>query len=164
MPNYDPEQLADEIAEILEAAEGQGVVITDKKFAQSNGELARLLKNQADNEEWRGWILTFLSIPTQVEVDDCRMDTTYRFFAKFFHFYADDYKEDLSTDTSFKRALFEANEALNKKRDLGLGNLVRHAGLQSQADFDIEDIGGGAVNQLCHTAPFTLDVVVSNTY
>jgi hypothetical protein len=164
MPNFTVEEISQAIVEILEEAKGQGIVIDDKKFSQSDKELARLLKSQADDDEWRGWIVSWLSIPLQVDDGDCIVNTTYRFFAKFFHFYADDYKENLSTDTSFKRAILEANEALNDSRDLGLGNLVRHTGLQSQADFDIEDIGGGAGNQICHTAPFTLDVVVTNSY
>lgn len=164
MPNIDTEQIADAIAGILEATEGQGVILTDKKLAQSNADLSRLLKGQADIDEWRGWIITLLSIPNQTRIDDCRVATTYRFFAKFFHFYLDDYKENLSTDMSFKRALFAANEALNASTTLGLGNLVEPGTLQSSEDFDVEDIGGGSVNQKCHTAPFTIDIVVSNQY
>jgi hypothetical protein len=166
MPNITPEEIADAIAEILEDAEGQGVVVTDKKFSQSNKELFRLLKSQADegNDEFRGWIFTFLSIPNQTNDSDCIIDTTYRFFAKFFHFYTDDYKENLTTDLSFKRAIFEASEALNASHDLGLGNLVRHQSLISEGEFDIEDLGGGSVNKLAHTAVFSLDVVVTNKY
>lgn len=167
MPNIDPEQIADAIAEILEGADGQGVVITDKKFSQSNADLSRLLKSQADVDEWRGWVITLLSIPSQTDNGDCLTDTTYRFFAKFYHFYTDDFKDGLTTDLSFKRAIFAANEALNKVRHLnfkGAGQPVRHSGLQSTGDFDIEDIGGGSVNQFCHTAPFSLDVAVTNRY
>jgi hypothetical protein len=163
MPNITPEEIADAIAEVLATADGQGVILTDKKFSQSNPDLLRLLKSTADNDEFKGWIVSWLSIPEQVIEDDCWSKTTYRFIAKFFHFYTDDYKENLSTDMAFKRALYAANVTLNGNLDLDLGDYVRHSGLTSEGDFDIEDIGGGSVNQLCHTAEFALDVVVDLT-
>jgi hypothetical protein len=167
MPNITPEEIADAIAEVLATADGQGVILTDKKFSQSNADLLRLLKSTADDDEFKGWIVTWLAISEQTDEGDCITETIYRFAAKFFHFYADDYKENLSTDMSFKRALFAANEALNAKRHLdfkGAGQPVRHSGLQSDGDFDLEDLGGGAANQIAHTAPFTLDVSVTNQY
>jgi hypothetical protein len=164
MPNFTPEEIVDAIAEVLAAAEGQGIIVTDKRYSQSDGDIARLLKSSADQAEWKGWVIVLLSIPAQVELDDCRMDTTYRFFGKFFHFYEHDYRADLTTDTVFKRAIFAANEALNASRDLGFGNLVRHTGLQSTGDLDTEDIPGGTANEICHGAPFVLDVVVTNSY
>lgn len=164
MPNITPEEIADALAEVIESAVGQGVVLTDKKMSQSNQDLVRLLKSQADNDEWKGWIIAFLSIPEQTNDNDCIINTTYRFFAKFFHFYADDFQTNLTTDMAFKRAVFAANEALNASLDLGLGNAIRHQSLFSEGEFDIEDLGGGSVNQLCHTAPFTIDVIASNTY
>lgn len=167
MANITPEQIADAIAEVLATADGQGVILTDKKISQSNADLLRLLKSAADNDEWRGWVLAWDSIPEQTDEGDCDTETVYGFSMTFFHFYADDYKEGISTDTSFKRALFAANEALNEARHLNFlsaGQPVRHRSLQSDGEFEIADIGGGAVNALAHAAPFTLEVSVSNTY
>jgi hypothetical protein len=163
--NITPEEIADAIAEVLATAhEAQGVILTDRKFSQSNPDLLRLLKSAADDADFKGWIVTWLAIPDQIDEGDCQVETSYSFAAKFFHFYADHYQENLSTDMAFKRALFSANEALNASRDLGLGNLVRHSSLQSDGEFDIEDLGGGTANQLAHTAPFTLTVSVTNRY
>lgn len=167
MPNITPEQIVDAIAEILEAEGTQGIVVTDKKLAKSNQDLSRLLKGQSDVDEWRGWVFTWAGIASQTDEGDCITETSYHFIAKFFHFYLNDYKENLTTEMSFKRAVFNANEALNAKRHLGFknnGQPVRHQGLQSEGDFDVEDIGGGSVSQPCHTAEFTFDVTVTNTY
>lgn len=164
MANLSPEDIADAAAAILESAEGQGIIITDKRFSQSDRELAFLLKNQADQTDWKGWILTFLSIPQQVETGGCTVDVTYRFIAKFYHYYEHDASDGITSDMGFKRALFAANEALNNSRDLGLDGRAVHQMLQSLEDFDIENLGGGADDQLCHTAPFVFDVIVTNTY
>lgn len=162
--NITPEDIAEAIAEVLGTADGQGVILTDRKFSQSNPDLLRLLKSTADDTEFKGWIWTWLSIPEQVDEGDCLTETTYRFVGKFFHFYADDYKPNLSTDMSFKRALYAANETLNENRTLGLGDQIRHSSMVSESEFEIEDIGGGVVNQNAHTAVFTLDITASNTY
>lgn len=167
MPNITPEEIEEAIAEILEADGSQGSIVTDKRLAKSNQDLSRLLKGKADNDEWRGWLLTWVGVPSQVDEGDCITLTTYKFACKFFHFYLNDYKENLTTEMSFKRAIFAANEALNAVRHLGFTanwQPVRHQSLQSEGDFDVEDIGGGSVSQPCHVAEFTIDVTATNVY
>ena len=162
--NITPEEIADAIAEILGDEKSQGTILDDKKFAVSNPDLIRLLKSQADDTEWRGWIVDWTGIPNQNIEGDCVVDTTYRFSVLFLHFYNNDYKPGLSSDMNFKRLIFAASESLNRSFDLGLGNLVRHQGLISQAEFLTDDEGGGAVSEKSHLALFTLDVTVTNRY
>jgi hypothetical protein len=165
MANRSPEEIADAAALIFESVEGSGVVITDKRFAQSNKELSLLLKSEADDDQWRGWILTFVGIPQQLEVGGQWVDVTYRFFAKFYHFYENDFKDGITSDLSFKRILIATNEKLNSNRRLKLeDDQAIHQMLQSQGDFELEDIGGGSVNQFCHTAEFLFDVIVTSAY
>ncbi len=163
MPNPTFDEIEEAIAAVIESADGQGIVITDRRFAKANTELSRLLKSQSDEDEWKGWIITMLSIPQQIDETGtlCRVVSTYRFALKFFHFY----DNELDTDGSFRAAVFAANEALNADQFLSISSgLVKHSTLQSLEDFDIDNIGGGTVDQLCHTAPFILDVVVENQY
>jgi hypothetical protein len=162
--NITPEQVAEAIAEVIGAAENQGIVLTDRRLAQSNSELIRLLKSAADSGEWWGWLVSWSSITNQTNDDDCIVDVTYRFMALFQHFYTNDYQPGLTTDIAFQRIIFAANEALNASRDLGLGNLVRHQSLISEGEFETDDEGGGSANEKAHLALFSLDVVVTNQY
>lgn len=166
MPNITPEEIAEAIAEVLETSDGYGMVITDKRFAESNIELSRLLKGQADTGDWRGWVLTWVGILSQVEDGPCEFIVSYTFALKFFHFYENESTEGNTSEISFKRALFSANEALNASRDLGFGagHTIRHLGLESAEEFTVEDLGGGSVSQICHSAIFTLGVEVLNHY
>jgi len=165
MPNWTVEQISEAIVGIIEGAQDQGVVVDDKRLAaQSNIELARILKSQASADDWHGWIITFASIPAQVPDGDCIVVTTYRFFLKYYQRYSENLIGDFTSDIIFKRAVIAANEALNMALNLGLDNLITHLSLQSEGDFDIEEIGGGTVNQLAHTATFTLDVEATNSY
>lgn len=166
MPNYSPKQLALAIAETLATADGQGVIISDQKFAQLDIEWARLIKGQADIDNWRGWIIVFLGIPTQAEDQDiCHVDTAYRFGLNFFHFYQNDLQQGVTSADSFIDAIFAANEAINKDRTLGLAQqTVDHKFLQTVEDFGFANVGGGSVDQLCHIAQFSLDVNVLNFY
>jgi hypothetical protein len=162
--NLSPEEIAQAIAEVLESAEGYGIVVTDKRFAESNGDLSRLLKGQADNSEWRGWVMTWAGIASQVDDGPCDKIITYRFALEFVHFYENDSAGEISSEISFKRALFNANEALNESRDLGLGARIHHLGLESADDFLIVDIDGGSVSEKCHIALFLLSVEALNHY
>lgn len=161
--NITPEQITEAIAEVLATAEGQGIILTDRRLAESNPELIRVLKSAADSDEWWGWLVTWSGIIEQSD-DDCNVDTTYRFQALFQHFYTHDYKPGLTSDMAFQRAIFEANEALNRDRYLGFGSRVRHKALISEGEFETDDEGGGTANSSVHMALFSLDVVVTNKY
>lgn len=165
MANYTPKQIASAIAAKLAAAAGQGVIVSDQKFAQSDSEWAKLVRGQADTDYWRGWVLIFLGIPTQViDGDICHVATTYHFELRFFHFYLNDFGVITSAD-SFIAAIFAANEVLNADRTLGLGpQIVEHQFLQSSEDFGFADVGGGSADQRSHAAVFSFDVSVSNFY
>jgi hypothetical protein len=165
--NITPEEISDAIAEIISEADRDSIVLTDRKLALTEPELSRLVRSQADKENWRGWIVTFLSIPEQTDDGDCQTETVYSFLLQFLHFYLDDYTAEITTNISFQRAIFQVNEALNAKRHLdfkGAGQPVRHSSLQSEAAFDIDDLGGGSANQSFHIAAFSLNVSVTNKY
>lgn len=166
MDNYTPKQLAIAIAETLATADGQGVIISDQKFAQLDSEWARLIKGQADVDDWRGWIIAFLGIPTQIpDGGICDVMTTYRFGLYFFHFYENDFSAGVTSADSFVEAIFSANEALNTDRTLGLANqFVEHQFLESIEDLGFTSVGGGSVDELCHVAQFALQLNVSNFY
>lgn len=164
--NITPEEIANAIADILEGAEGQGVVITDKRLAESNSDSLRLLKSQADNDLWKGWEVSWTSIASQVQEGGCDVLVIYVFSLVFYHLYLNDFTNEITSEISFQRAIYAANEALNNNTDLGLGlgDKVLHQFLESSEDFSIAPIGGGSVNEESHVAPFTLRVLVRNTY
>jgi hypothetical protein len=168
--NITPEEIADGIVEILEGADGQGIIITDKRLAESNSDSLRLLKSQVDADSidmWRGWEVSWTSIGSQVAegVGGCDITTIYIFTLKFSHLYQSEMSGGITSEISFQRAIYYANEAFNKDVHLGIKNgTIDHQGLESSEDFHLEEIDGGSVKQIAHVANFTLRVLVLNTY
>lgn len=164
--NHGPIEIAEAAAKILESTDKKAVVLTDLRFAKTDESLPKLLKGQADITDWRGWTIQFVGIAGQLNVSggECMILVTYRFKVNYYHFYLNDYKDGMSSDISFITLFTAGSEALNKKIDLDMGNLIQHKGLITSGDFVKGDIGGGSVSQDCHKAPNIFDVEVTNTY
>jgi hypothetical protein len=164
--NPNPIEIGEKIAGILETTDPKAVVLTDLRFSKTDEELPRLLKGQADIDDWRGWTVQFAGIINQINASggECLILVTYRFKINYYHFYLNDYKAGISSDISFITLFTAGSEALNEKINLNINGSIIHRGLISAGDFVVGDIGGGNVNQNCHKAPFTFDVEVTSTY
>jgi hypothetical protein len=162
--NHSPIEIGEAIATILESTDDKAVVLTDLRFSKTDQELPRLLKGQADIDEWRGWTIEYAGIAGQVNVSggECLILVTHRFKVNYYHFYLNDYKDGMSTDISFITLYFAGSEALNEKLSLDLTDKITHKGLISAGDFVRGDIGGGSVSQVCHKAPNFFDVEVTS--
>lgn len=164
--NHSPIAIAEKAATILESTDEKAVVLTDLRFAKTDQALPKLLKGQADIDDWRGWTIQLAGIASQVNVSggECLILVTYRFKVNYYHFYLNDYKDGMSSDVSFITLFTAGSEALNQKLNLDMDDLIQHKGLFSAGDFVVGDIGGGSVNQDCHKAPCFFDVEVTSSY
>lgn len=170
MANITPEELAEALAAVIEAVKGAGIVVTEKRFAQSNEELIPLLINQSENGTLNGWQPTWNELPEQADEGSCQIITVYRFFMPYLFGYLNDEFDPKTSEVQFKANIFAVNEALNASRDLGFDkdasarNLVRHNCLYSVGAFDLIDYARNGVNRLAHIAPLGIDITVTNSY
>lgn len=164
MANITEEELAAAIATTIEEIEGEGLCLTDKKFSQTTEELSRLLRSQTPDSKALGSILTWQGIPSQEEDGTCDVQTVYAYRLVILHPYDNDSGGETS-DIEFKRRVFQLNEYLNARRDLGLGNRVQHQFLTSTGEFgELVDEGAASESTLAHIAEFDLPVQVLNRY
>lgn len=164
MANFTPEQLIEKIVEIIEEVDGEGTCIIDPRFTETDAELLRLLKSQKADGQAVGSFLIWNGIAAQEPDSTCNIVTTYDFTLSVLHLYEND-SGSVSSYTIFGRRLFNLNEGINAKLDLGLGNLVIHTGLQSITPInEILPWGDASEGEVSHFAKFNLQVEVTNIY
>lgn len=164
MSNITLKQIEDGLAATINGVASGGIVVTDTRLSQGDAELVSLLTSQSEDEGVNGWTVALSEIPQQEDDGPCEVIVTYRFKLVYLFGYFNDELEAEISAAIFKRNIFNVNEGLNRKRDLGLGNQVRHNCLQSSEPFDLLDYTDNNANKLSHIAIFDLDVEVINSY